>query len=107
MCSAPRSLQDDEFFSVDGQVEVDETYIGGKTRIATGKTSKADVAQCTKTAVIAAISRKGISSAKLNRRYDPETPVAVCAPSGIGTVDLVSPMRGGLSKLTKRSTWHS
>jgi len=70
MCTRIRAaMQDDEFFQLMGQVEVDETYIGGKKQeIATGKTSKADAAQCTRQPSSRDLAQ-GQHHLQSNRRY--------------------------------------
>jgi len=67
-----------------GQVEVDETYIGGKNRNRHGRTKPLAAAAVGKTPVIGAISRKGQHHLQSHRKYDHSNLVAIRAPGRFG-----------------------
>ncbi len=75
MCHRWRAAMKGDAFSLEGEVEVDETYIGGKAANKHGGKFKKPIGHGTagKVAVIGAISRKGMVVAKVIENTDTRT----------------------------------
>jgi hypothetical protein len=101
MCTRIRAaMQDDEFFQLMGQVEVDETYIGGKNKNRHWKKKQGGRGPMHKTAVIGAISRKGNIICKVIEDTSTETLSRFVRQAVSDKVDLDSTDEGaGYQKL--------
>jgi hypothetical protein len=91
MCTRVRAaMKDEEFFQLMGQVEVDETYIGGKNRNRHWKNKTTGGGTVGKTPVIGAISRKGNIICKVIENSTTETLSRFVRQAVSDKVDLVA-----------------
>src|SRR5262245_8080852 len=108
MCHRIRAaMKNDEFFQLVGEVEADETYVGGKNK--NRHTNKKIKGRGTsgKVAVIGTIARKGSVVAKVAGHVDQKTLTKFVQESVSSKVDLVATdEHAGYAKLTKECFPH-